>query len=608
MELNQLQQMRAINLTQISNAIDEVDRTVELSFASEIPVTREIEGQLYNEILLCNSDNVELSRLNDGAPVLIEHDVSRQVGIVENARVDMDKVCRATVRFSALGSANTIFGMILEGIRPKVSVGYNIREYYFEGNDLIVTRWEPYEISSVSTPADNSVGIGRSLNSNNEITLKDETQIMDENLNQEVITEEVEVQEEVQEVITEEKAVVAEDIQEVEVQIEVEAERSIDISSIVDAVKESLNKDVEDKRVRELQSISAVLGIDTNEAIKNNVSVEEFKRLLNKENQPIDKEIKMEQKNVIAEGLRSLKGEANELATLDRGSRGYSVDMNSMVRSTSDTVSTVTAAGLVKEQLADSYIRELLARTVLGQLPVTVFGGLDGLGNFSIPRAKGMNPVARFYAEDEAVVDGFENFDKITLKPTMFAAGMKITKQMLLSNAATERYVTDELLRHCSNGLEQAVFAKIALEVPVQTTAAAGVVDVADIQAAIQKLGVANVDVNRCVAIVHPAMLAKLRQTAVLGNTAAVSMVAGHRYDMWLNDEVRVIESTFVAQDSIVIGDFSELIFANWNSGQELDFDDTTYRAAQTIAIRSYQYLDTAIAHPEAFVQIKLQA
>ncbi|WP_284881286.1 hypothetical protein [Citrobacter portucalensis] len=151
MELNQLQQMRAINLTQISNAIDEVDRTVELSFASEIPVTREIEGQLYNEILLCNSDNVDLSRLNDGAPVLIEHDASRQVGIVENARVDMDKVCRATVRFSALGSANTIFGMILEGIRPKVSVGYNIREYYFEGNDLIVTRWEPYEISSVST-------------------------------------------------------------------------------------------------------------------------------------------------------------------------------------------------------------------------------------------------------------------------------------------------------------------------------------------------------------------------------------------------------------------------------------------------------------------------
>lgn len=47
MELNQ---KRAINLTQISNAIDENDRTVELSFASEIPVTREINGSLFNEI------------------------------------------------------------------------------------------------------------------------------------------------------------------------------------------------------------------------------------------------------------------------------------------------------------------------------------------------------------------------------------------------------------------------------------------------------------------------------------------------------------------------------------------------------------------------------
>ncbi|MDT0637967.1 phage major capsid protein [Citrobacter werkmanii] len=606
MELTQIQQMRAINLTQISNAINEQDRTVELSFASETPVTREIDGSLYNEILLCNPENVLLNRLNDGAPVLVEHDAMRQVGIVENARVDMDKVCRATVRFSALGSASTIFGMILEGIRPKISVGYNIRDYYFEGNNLIVTRWEPYEISSVSTPADNGVGIGRSLNSNDEIKLEDQP-IMEEQKQEELVQEEVQTEVEAEVV---EESVVAEDIQEVEVQLEVEevAERSLDINSIVDAVKESLNKDVEEKRVRELQSISEVLGIDTNEAINNGVSVDDFKRSLNKENQSIDKEIKMENKNIITEGLRSLKGEDNELATFEKGSRGYSLDMNAMVRSTADTTSTVTAAGLVKEELADSYIRELLARTVLGELPVTVFGGLAGRGNFSIPRSTGMEPEARFYAEDEAVQDGFEKFDKITLKPTMFAAGVKITKAMLLSNAATERYVTDELLRKCSNGLEKAVFVKLEAAVPVIETAAAGSLTEADVQAAIAQLGTANVDVNRCVAIVHPQMLAKLRQTKVLDNTAAVAMVAGHRFDMWLNDEVRVISSTFVSPDVVLIGDFSALVFANWNDGQELDFDDTTYRAAQTIAIRSFQYLDTAITHEEMFVQIKLKA
>ncbi|HBP3960294.1 TPA: phage major capsid protein [Escherichia coli] len=617
MELNK-NQTRAINLTQINNAIDENDRTVELSFASEIPVVRDIKGTLYNEILLCSPENVDLSRLNDGAPVLVEHDAMRQVGIVENARVDMDKVCRATVRFSALGTANTIFGMILEGIRPKVSVGYNILDYYLDGNDLIVSKWQPYEVSSVSTPADNSVGVGRSLNSNDEITLEDQPQMepeQKEELVQEVkIIEEAPVEEVQPEVIEESVVVESEESVEVvevevieevqEVQPELVEERSIAVTDI----QESINKEVEANRIRELQSISSVLGVSTEEAIKNGVSVEDFKRSLNTDNKSIDKDIKkMEKKSLINEGLRSLKGEAHDLETFEKGARGYNADLNAMVRSTADTTSTVTAAGLVKEELSDAYIRQLLAQTVLGQLPVTVFGGLAGRGNFSIPRAKGMNPAAKFYNEDEAVTDGFETFDKITLKPRMFAAGIKITKAMLLSNAATERYVTDELLRQCSNGLESAVFAQIATTVPVQQTAVSGQVSEADVQKAIEVISAKNVDINRCVAIVHPSMLAKLRQTAVLNNTAAVAMVAGHRYDMWLNDEIRVLESTFVAADTILIGDFSELIFANWNEGQELDFDDTTYRAAQTIAIRSFQYLDVAIAHEEAFVQLQLK-
>ncbi|EKG8199153.1 major capsid protein, partial [Escherichia coli] len=375
MELNK-NQTRAINLTQINNAIDEADRTVELSFASEIPVVRDIKGTLYNEILLCSPENVDLSRLNDGAPVLVEHDAMRQVGIVENARVDMDKVCRATVRFSALGTANTIFGMIVEGIRPKVSVGYNILDYYLDGNDLIVSKWQPYEVSSVSTPADNSVGVGRSLNSNDEITLEDQHQMEPEQKEELVpeveIIEEAPVEEVQPEVIEEpivveseesvevvEEPEVIEEVQE-EVQPELVEERSIAVTDI----QESINKEVEANRIRELQSISSVLGVSTEEAIKNGVSVEDFKRSLNTDNKSIDKDIKkMEKKSLINEGLRSLKGEAHDLESFEKGARGYNADLNAMVRSTADTTSTVTAAGLVKEELADSYIRQLLAQT-----------------------------------------------------------------------------------------------------------------------------------------------------------------------------------------------------------------------------------------------------
>ncbi|EJG2384147.1 phage major capsid protein [Klebsiella michiganensis] len=600
MELNK-NQKRAINLVQIEKSINEIDRTVELSFASEEPVIRKIEDNFYNEILLCSPENVDLNRLNDGAPLLVEHDAMRQVGIVENARVDMDKVCRATVRFSALGTAQTIFGMIQEGIRPKISVGYNIRDYYLDGNNLIITKWEPYEISSVSTPADNSVGVGRSLNSNSELTLEDQNQMEEQNMEvkQEETTEAAEVQ--VEEVIEEE---VTEEVQESVLEETLERKFEQHANSIISAVKESINKDIEDKRIRELQSIALVLDVNVDEAITSGISVEEFKRSLNKDNKPIDKEIEIMKKTLIQSAME----DATKLDGFERGINGYTIDLNQMVRGTSDTTSTVTAAGAVKTETTDDYIRTLLARSVLGTLPVTVYGGLAGRGNLAVPKSTGVAPAAKFYGEDEPVSLSVAGFEKVTLKPRHFAAGIPVTKAMRLSNSNIDRYVTDEILRYCSNGLEQAVFAQIQATIPVIETAASGTLTEADVQGAIAALGTANVNVNDCVAIVHPKTLAKLRQTPVLNNVAAVAMVAGHRYDMWLNDEVRVIESTLVAEGSVLIGDFRSVIFANWVEGQELDFDETTKRSEQTMIVWSHQWLDVAIAREEDFVQIKIKA
>lgn len=596
MDLNKTQK-RAINLIQIEKSINESDRTVELSFASEEPVIRKIEGEFYNEILLCSPENVDLNRLNDGAPVLVEHDAMRQVGIVENACVDMDKVCRATVRFSALGTAQTIFGMIQEGIRPKVSVGYNIRDYYLDGNDLIITRWEPYEISSVSTPADNSVGVGRSLNSNSELNLEEKNQMEEQNMEVNQLEEIIESTEEVQEVIeTIDEKVSAEEV----------LERSFEQhkDSIVTAVKESLNKEVEDKRVYELQSIALVLDVNVDEAINSGISVEEFKRSLNKDNKSIDKEIEIMKKTLIQSAME----DASKLDGFERGINGYTIDLNQMVRGVNDTTSTVTAAGAVKTETTDDYIRTLLARSVLGTLPVTVYGGLAGRGNLAVPKSTGVAPAAKFYAEDEPVVLSVAGFEKVTLKPRHFAAGIPVTKAMRLSNSNIDRYVTDEILRYCSNGLEQAVFAQIQATVPVIETADSGTLTEADVQGAISALGTANVNVDDCVAIVHPKTLAKLRLTPVLNNVAAVAMVAGHRYDMWLNDEVRVIESTLVAEETVLIGDFRSVIFANWVEGQELDFDETTKRSEQTMIVWSHQWLDVAIAREEDFVQLKIKA
>ncbi|MGU0044296.1 hypothetical protein ACVXHA_26335 [Escherichia coli] len=43
-------------------------------------------------------------------------------------------------RFSATGFADKKYQQVKEGVLTKVSFGYNIRDYYFEGNNLMVMR------------------------------------------------------------------------------------------------------------------------------------------------------------------------------------------------------------------------------------------------------------------------------------------------------------------------------------------------------------------------------------------------------------------------------------------------------------------------------------
>lgn len=621
---------RELNLQKISNAINVENRTVEIAFASETPVKRDFgEGLgVLNEILRCTSESVNLSRLLNGAPLLVEHDFTKQVGVVLDARVDSDGVCRATVKLSTIPDAETIFTMIKEGIRTKISVGYNIESYHIEGNNLIVDSWNPYELSSVSVPADDQVGVSRSLNTN-EIQLSEGEQMELEN--QPEKNEEItEVETSNEEVPAVEERAVENDESESQEGAEEESdatdevlERAANLINSFERVQEELNKVVENERkremestrVRELNAIAELFNVDSSEAIKSGVSVEQFKqevqtRSLKKEKNLINKDVKMK-KNLIGELIRGINEDKFDAvkAELERGQRGFKMDF---ARALGDATDTSTAPGTIKTVYADSYIAALLANSVLGQLNPTIYSGLGYKGVLSIPRLSGLTPAApgnfKFYEEGDAVEDSIASFDSIKLTPKMFAGSIPVTKQLMLSSDTAANFVQDALIKYAANGLEMQIFSKLQAAAPVQQSATAGTLTEADVQKAIEALGTANVDVSACVAVMHPSTLAKLRQTAVLGNTAAVSMVEGHRYEMWLNDEVRVIESTFVSVDSVLIGDFRNLIIANWTEGQEIDVDTTTHRAAQITVFRSFQFLDTAIANEEGFVNLKIKS
>ncbi|ELY6080357.1 MULTISPECIES: phage major capsid protein [Enterobacteriaceae] len=610
---------RELNLQKINNAIDVENRTIEIAFASETPVKRDFgEGiGVLNEILKCTPDSVNLTRMLNGAPLLIEHDFTRHVGIVLDARVDSDNVCRATVKLSSIQEAETIFTMIQEGIRTKISVGYNIESYHIEGENLIVDLWSPYEVSSVSVPADDYVGVSRSLNTN-EIQLSEGEQMDIENQQEELRTDDVveQIEEEVKESTeSDEHVVVQESTEAVEESETVEVQDSTEIVEVEAQERAALNKGESDEiRIRELTAIAELFKVDGSEAIKSGVTVEQFKqevqtRSLNKETNLINKDVNNMNKNVIGELIRSINDDNFDSvkAELVKGQRGFKMDFSRAL-----ATDTQTAAATVKTVYADSYLTALLAQSILGSLNPTIYSGLAYRGVLSIPRLTGLTPAApgnfKFYEEGDAVEDTIANFDSIKLSPKMFAGAVPVTKQLMLSSDTAATFVQDALIRYAANGLESKIFDSLQSTIPVVTTAAIGKMTEADVQKAIEALGTANVDVRSCVAVMHPSTLAKLRQTAVLNNTSAVTMVEGHRFDMWLNDEVRVVESTFVDVDSVIIGDFRNLIIANWSEGQEIDVDTTTHRAAQITVFRSFQYLATAIAHEEGFVNLKIKS
>ncbi|EPX9549055.1 phage major capsid protein [Klebsiella pneumoniae] len=639
MEIQPTQQIRAVTQVQINKAIDEEDLTVRIAFASEQPVRREIRGQIYDEILLCNPENVDLSRINQGmCPLLIEHSMEKQIGKVERASIDADKICRATVRFSDSGSAPLIFNMIKEGIREGISVGYNVIDQYLNGNQIIVTKWQPYEISSVACPADFiGSGVARSLNSTVEINLTEGIRTMDQEENK--LTDETRELPQVDEVNEPTLTPDAEPVEDSKTTferdedgrefVEIEGARfyRADIvdekdspediddqevndqanTPVIDSEERSLKVEAEDKRVRDIKGIAELFNVDATQALNNNTSVEEFKnsiRSLNTDNKLNVKETPKMEKNVIHEMVESIIADTELKTTAKRGTRGYEV----ATRAIDPSTNTTSGAGLVQEVYEDSYIPELLKRSVLGDLYPTLYTGLAGRGTLSIPKADGVAPAFKVYVEGEEVETSIASFSKINMAPKILAGEIPVSKSLILTAPNAARFVQEELLRHAAVGLESYVFAQIKAKAPVVESAVAGKITEADVQAAMAELGSKNVDTRRCVAVMNSKTVAEFRLQPVLGNVAAVAMIEGQRTDdRWLNSELKVFVSEHIDDGVVLIGQFDQLLIAQWE-GQEVDYDTTTYRRSGTVAYRVWNFIDVALAHDTCFLQLTKKA
>lgn len=153
---------------EIESDVEGSENTLVLSFASSAPYLRESKkfGGKYNEVLEISEQAVDFTRLVDQrCPLLLNHDPEKQVGVVNRAWIENEKLY-CEVQFSEGGFSQQILDDVKQGIRRNVSIGYSIEDYeMIPGNPqtMLVKRWTPLEVSSCSIPADPTVGYQRSL-------------------------------------------------------------------------------------------------------------------------------------------------------------------------------------------------------------------------------------------------------------------------------------------------------------------------------------------------------------------------------------------------------------------------------------------------------------
>lgn len=145
-----------------AKVIDEKTRSVHIAVSSELGVERSFG----KEILDHSEGSIDLEFLRSGrAPLLLDHDPEKQIGVIESVSLDGDRVLRSKVRFGRSALAQEVYQDVLDGIRGNVSVGYRVNKMERDEKDKNAYRvksWSPMEVSVVSIPADPSVGVGRS--------------------------------------------------------------------------------------------------------------------------------------------------------------------------------------------------------------------------------------------------------------------------------------------------------------------------------------------------------------------------------------------------------------------------------------------------------------
>lgn len=596
--------------------IDEEKRTVELAFSSEEPVSRWF-GQ---EILDHSPSSVRLGRLQSGGPVLVDHNTTDHVGVVESVSVGSDRRGRAVVRFGNSDRATEIFQDVVDGIRKAVSVGYRVIKAVLqetgdgEADVYRVTDWEPLEISMVSVPADASVGVGRSGDTVHEfqIEIPEGEQPKEDRTMAEAIQETPAPAPKIDVDAVREEARMAEQNRVRDLLSTGEQYQAGDLArDMVNSggTVSDLNKAILERmgNAKPVEAEAPDLGMSEEETRKFSF-VRAINALANRDDRR-------------AQEAAAFEFEASYEAAkkMGRESRGLTVPVDVLKRDL--LVGTATAGGhtVATDLLSGSFI-DLLRNRALMMNPGMATVMTDLNGNIAIPRQTG-GATGYWVAENGAPTESQQVFDQVTLSPKTVGAFTDYSRKLMIqSSIDVEAFVRGDLARVLGLAIDlAAINGSGASNQPTGILNTTGIGDVAigtnggaptwasivDLES---DVAASNADIGSLRYLTTAVMRGKLKQVDKASG-AAQFVWAGtemNGYEAMVSNQVPSTLTKGTSSDchAILYGNFADLLIGMWG-GLDINIDTSTGSTSGFVRVVALQDTDIAVRHAESFSAIQ---
>ena len=579
-----------------ASAIGEESRSLEFSFSSEAPVAR----WFGDEVLSHDSESVDLTRLNDGAPLLWNHNPDQVLGVVERGWIDGEKKRgMVAVRFSRSAFAEEKLADIRDGILRNVSVGYSINDAdQTRDGSIVATSWQPHEVSVVSVPADASVGIGRQLETTSAAPAADQTQPPIESMEPTIDIEAVKAQaaaderSRVSSITALCRTHAADDL--AQGLIERGATESDAMKDVLAAIGKRASQPAAPKAAQPIASGgSADIGLSDKEARSYS-----FLRAIRAQAFPNDRS---------AYDAAGFEREVSAAVEQQMGvsARGYLISNEVLKRDL--TVGTASAAGdlVFTDARPGSFIELLRNRLALTSLGVTMLTGLNG--PVAIPRQTGA-PTAYWVAEKGTLTESNPTVDQVNMTPKTLGAYTEFSRRLLLqSSIDVETMVRNELATVIALEIDRAALYGLGNTNQPQGLKLVTGINTEDFNAAAptyaelvsmeSKINADNADIGAMSYVTNSTIYGGFKTTEKAASTAQFVLEPGGTVNGY-----GVVRSNQVASGDVFFGVWNQMLMGMWGA-LDLQVNPYALDTSGGVRVTALQDVDVAVRHPEAFTR-----